>query len=90
MAVDVVAHPIRVLSCFSGAGLLDLAIRVAVPQSRTVCYLEIEAPAAAILVARIREGSLDDAPVWSDIVTFDGSPWRGGSHRDSARRLWRG
>jgi DNA (cytosine-5)-methyltransferase 1 len=65
------------ISFFAGIGGLDLAVRLAVPCARCVCYVEAEVPAAANLAARIEEGSLDDAPVWSDVRTFDGKPWRG-------------
>ena len=68
---------IRTISLFSGVGGLDLAVRVAIPSARTVCYVEGEAFAAAVLVARMQEGSLDEAPIWSDVCTFDGRPWRG-------------
>lgn len=45
--------------------------------ARCVCYVEREFKAAEILVQRIKEGCLDDAPIWSDVRTFDGRPWRG-------------
>lgn len=54
------------------AGLTHMGIPL-----RTVCYLEREAYAAAVLAARIEEGSLDPAPVWSDLLTFDARAWRG-------------
>ena len=54
------------------AGLAHMGI-----QTRTVCYLEREAYPAACLAARCEEGSLDPAPVWSDLLTFDGRAWRG-------------
>ena len=54
-----------------------MATKLAVPLSRTVCYVENEAAACAILVARMQEGSLDDAPLWSDVTSFDGKVWRG-------------
>ncbi|WP_368773776.1 DNA cytosine methyltransferase [Myxococcus llanfairpwllgwyngyllgogerychwyrndrobwllllantysiliogogogochensis] len=47
------------------------------PSLRTVCYVEREAYAAACLVARMEKEELDSAPVWDDVGTFDGSPWRG-------------
>ncbi len=65
------------LSLFSGVGALGLGIKIAVPEARCVCYVEIEAPAVETLAARFKDGSLEDAPVWSDIRTFDGRPWRG-------------
>src|SRR5690606_6368707 len=33
--------------------------------------------AAATLVARMEDASLDQAVVWDDVATFDGRPWRG-------------
>lgn len=68
---------LRLLSLCSGIGGLDLGLRLAVRQARTVCYVEQEAFAAAILVAKMHDGALDEGPVWSDIHTFDGRPWRG-------------
>jgi DNA (cytosine-5)-methyltransferase 1 len=31
----------------------------------------------AVLVARQNDGNLDPFPIWNDIQTFDGRPWRG-------------
>ena len=75
--VNVATPTLRVLSVCSGVGLLDLGLRLAVPGARTVCYVEREAGCVASLEARIADGSLDDAPVWGDLGTFDGRPWRG-------------
>lgn len=44
---------------------------------RTICYVERATYPARIIEARIRDGFLDDAPVWDDVRTFDGYPWRG-------------
>lgn len=73
----VAPRPFRVLSLCAGVGGLDLGIRLAVPGARTVCMVEREIYAAAVLVTRMHDGSLDDCPVWSDAATFDGRPWRG-------------
>ena len=67
----------RVLSLCSGVGGLDLGLKLAMPTSRTVAYMEIEAYACEILVKRMQEKILDPAPLWSDIKSFDGKPWRG-------------
>lgn len=67
----------RVLSLCSGVGGLDLGLKLAMPTSRTVAYMEIEAYACEILVKRMQEKILDSAPLWSDIKSFDGKPWRG-------------
>ncbi len=40
-------------------------------------HVERENYAAATLVARMEDASLDRAPVWDDVGTFDGRPWRG-------------
>src|SRR5262245_6043000 len=53
------------------------AVQLAFPSARTVCYVEREAAAVAILAARMQGGALADAPVWSDLETFDCRPWRG-------------
>jgi site-specific DNA-cytosine methylase len=66
-----------VLSLAAGGGGLDRGFRLALPDARTVCYVEISAAATAVLVKGMEENTLDDAPVWSDARTFDGKPWRG-------------
>lgn len=65
------------LSLCSGAGGLDLGLAIACPGYRAMGYVERDAYAAAILVARMEDAALDHAPVWDDIATFDGRPWRG-------------
>ena len=40
-------------------------------------HVERETFAAATLVARMEDASLDQAVVWDDVGTFDGRPWRG-------------
>lgn len=67
----------RVLSICAGVGGIDLGLRLAVPTSRTVCYVEREAYAAAVLAARMEDGALDRAPVVLDLQGFDGRPWNG-------------
>ena len=44
---------------------------------RTICYVENEGYAVEVLKARIRDGMLDDGPIWDDVRTFDGQPWAG-------------
>ncbi len=44
---------------------------------RTRCAVEIDAYARSVLLARQRDGCLDRFPVWDDVRTFDGKPWRG-------------
>lgn len=67
-----------VLSLCAGYGGLDLGFHRAFTGARTVCYVENEIPAAAILAHNnIEKGRLDDAPIWSDLKTFDPGPFRG-------------
>ena len=44
---------------------------------RTVCAVEWEAYPASVLVARQNDGTLPAFPIWDDVQTFDGRPWRG-------------
>ena len=66
-----------VLSICTGAGGLDLGIKLARPDARVVCYVEREAFAVANLVAAMEAGVMDEAPIWDDLRTFRGRPWRG-------------
>jgi len=60
------------LSLCSGAGGLDLGLIIAIPGYRSVGYVERDAFAAATLVARMEDASLDQAVVWDDVVSFAG------------------
>ncbi len=44
---------------------------------RTVCAVEFAAYPRSVLLARQRDGMLPSFPVWDDVRTFDGKPWRG-------------
>jgi DNA (cytosine-5)-methyltransferase 1 len=44
---------------------------------RTVCAVEWEPYPASVLVARQNDGLLPPFPIWDDVQTFDGKPWRG-------------
>lgn len=64
------------LALFAGAGGGLLATQHLLGW-QTVCYVENAAYPARVLKARIQDGYLDDAPIWGDVRTFDGTPWRG-------------
>ena len=68
---------LRAVEFCAGGGMLGAGIGLATGAYRSVCYVEREAYAAAVLAARIADGALDDAPIWTDAATFDGSAWRG-------------
>jgi DNA (cytosine-5)-methyltransferase 1 len=43
----------------------------------TVCAVERDAYAAQVLAQRQNDGILKPFPIWSDITSFDGKPWKG-------------
>ena len=63
------------LALFAGAGGGILGGRLL--GWRTVCAVERDPYAAAVLAARQNDGSLHPFPIWDDVCTFDGRPWRG-------------
>lgn len=65
------------LSLCTGYGGIDLGLRRAIPNLRTVAYSEIEAFACANLVSKMEAGCLDAAPIWTDLKTFPWSDFRG-------------
>ena len=67
----------NILSICSGIGGLDISAHMASEDARTICYVEREAFAVASLVEAMEAGRLDQAPVWTDLRTFDGKAWRG-------------
>ena len=71
---------IRGISLCAGVAGLDLGVHIAEPGYRTVCYVERNSFGAAALVARMADASLAPAPVWDDLKSFDGRPWRGKVH----------
>lgn len=58
---------LRTLSLFSGIGGIDLALK---PWCRTVCYVELDSYAQAVLAKNMANGNLDPARIWDDVRTF--------------------
>lgn len=63
------------LALFAGAGGTLLGGKLL--GWRTVCAVEIDEHCRDVLVSRQNDGCLDPFPIWDDIRTFDGRPWRG-------------
>lgn len=63
------------LALFAGAGGGILASQIL--GANTVCAVEWDAYAAGILAQRQNDGLLPAFPIWDDVSTFDGKPWRG-------------
>ncbi len=70
----------NIISFCTGYGGIELGLRRVIPNLRTVAYVEIEAFACTNLVAKIEQGKMDAAPIWTDIKIFDGKPFRGRVH----------
>ena len=66
---------LRELALFAGAGGGILGGHLL--GWRTVCSVERDPYAASVLVARQNDGLLPPFPIWDDVCTFDGKPWRG-------------
>ena len=66
---------IRELALFAGAGGGLLASELIGIDTR--CAVEIDPYARKVLLARQRDGMLGRFPIWDDVKTFDGYPWRG-------------
>ena len=70
----------NIISFCTGYGGIELGLRRAGVDVRTVCNVEIEAFVQANLVAKIEEGRMDDAPIYSDLKTFPARIFRGKIH----------
>lgn len=68
---------IRVVELFAGVGGLGAGIRLAVPKSECVLFIEREFNACEVLAARMADGSLEGAPIFTDITQFRGHRLRG-------------
>lgn len=66
---------LRELALFAGAGGGILGGKLL--GWRTVCAVERDAYAAQVLAQRQNDGILEAFPIWSDVQTFDGRPWKG-------------
>ena len=69
--------PVTHVSLCAGYGGIDLGLKRAIPNLRTIAFSEIEAFACANLVAKMEAGWLDAAPIWTDVKTFPWEEFRG-------------
>ena len=65
------------LSLCSGGGGLDMGLDLAEPGFATACFVEWEEYPRSVLIAAQRAGYFAPAPIWDNVRTFDGRPWRG-------------
>lgn len=67
----------QIIETCAGYGGLELGLSLVAPRVRAICYVEREAYAVENLVRKMETGLLVPAPIWADITTFRGEPWRG-------------
>jgi len=68
--------PLTGLDICAGSGIGSATFE-AIGLCRTICYVEIDPYCQRLLQQRMHDGWLHPAPLWDDIKTFDGRPWRG-------------
>ena len=72
---DMAHKPLNTFHLFAGAGggiLADLLLG-----HNPIGAAEIEKYPREVLLARQRDGHLPNFPIWDDVATLDGNPWRG-------------
>ena len=67
---------LNALDICAGTGI-GSAVFEAIGLARTVCYVERAEYCQKLIQQRMRDGWLSEAPIWDDLTTFDGRPWRG-------------
>lgn len=75
--VDNTKESRTVLSLCTGYGGIERGLELAGVRHRTLAHVEIEAYSAANLVAKMEEGKLVPAPVWTNLKTLPTLPFRG-------------
>lgn len=70
----------NIISFCTGYGGIELGLELAGVGVRTVAACEIETYAVANLVQKMEAGALESFPIWTNLKTFDGRPFRGKVH----------
>jgi DNA (cytosine-5)-methyltransferase 1 len=65
------------ISLCAGYGGIDIGLKRAIPNLRTIAFSEIEAFACANLVSKMEKELLDAAPIWTNLKTFPWAEFRG-------------
>lgn len=73
MATTSISH----LEICAGYGGVHIGLKRALSTVRLVAAVEIEAYACVNLLEKMEIGWMDSAPIWTDVKTFDGQPFRG-------------
>lgn len=78
--VDINKEPQRIISFCTGIQGLERGLRSAGMSIQPVCFVEIESFINENLVSGMEQGLVDEAPIWSNVKSFDGLPFRGMVH----------
>lgn len=78
--MDNTKEHIRNISLCSGFLGIERGLERAGVNVRTVAYVEREAVVCFNLVKKMESGLVAPAPIWSDVTTFDGRPFRNRIH----------
>jgi len=70
----------NIISFCTGYGGIELGLEGAGVNVRTIAACEIEAYAIKNLVDKMEKGALQPFPIWSNLKTFDGAPFRDKVH----------
>ena len=73
-------QPPRILSLCSGMLGIERGLTRSGFKHRIIAYVEREAFSAFNLVRQMEKGLVDKAPIWTDIESFDGRPFRNRVH----------
>ena len=65
------------ISLCAGYGGIDIGLRRILPSLRNLAYCEIEVFPLTNLVSKIESGQLDEAPIFTNLKTFNAKPFRG-------------
>ena len=71
------SQKLQLLSLCTGYGGIERGLELAGVEFRTVAHVEIEAYAVANLVAKMEEGKMVPAPIWTNLKTLPLEPFRG-------------
>tara|TARA_R110002020_G_scaffold287335_1_gene502824 strand:- start:27 stop:266 length:240 start_codon:yes stop_codon:yes gene_type:complete len=73
-------QPLTELSLFSGYGGFSLGLQLSGIKTRVIAYVEWAKYPQQILQARIRDGYIDDAPIFGNISAFPSEKFREQEH----------
>lgn len=78
--VDFTTETQNIISLCTGIRGLERGLERAGLKIRTVAFVEIEAFICENLASEMEQGLLDEAPIWTNLKTFDGRKFRGLVH----------